>query len=297
MEDSEFKVFKLVEDTVEAVVTFTDRLFHTCFYLAFYPHHFADKWSDEANRQSFVKPFTFTAISVFALYLTLVQAFRLALIVKYGHSFAEIPGNWGHYVALPRLFAYAIPTIILVYWLARLFRRVATWSGGNGADAPNLGLYAFSIACLAYALRLGGDTVLANLTALLPLWRVLKWGLTIWGFGSLVILLGFAISRQTHLAKWKAMFLSAAYGAMTFACVVIVLTIGIAIEVFPTWEAHAGEVRQAEMDALMKRIIDPELDERDKEAAARALVDKMMEQREWERRKSLHSTEPDRTAD
>ncbi len=116
MKQSEFKFLQWVE----GVVVFVDRFITTSFYLAVRPHRFPDKWLDDSGRKSFVKPFNMTAISVFGMYLLLIAYLRLELIKSYTPSFTELPGNVSDYVDLPSLFGYAIPTIIVAFWLARL---------------------------------------------------------------------------------------------------------------------------------------------------------------------------------
>lgn len=299
MGESEFKLFKLVEDTIEAVVTFVDRFLRTCFYLAFLPHRFADKWCDEASRQSFVKPFTFTAISVFAVYLPVIQGLRAIVITKHGPSFGEIPGDLSYYLGLSHLFAYAIPTIVVVYGLARVIGRVATWAGGKGADVARVALYACSSVCLGIGLWGNSATVLAGLARVLPLSGLLTRGFAIWCFIASVVVLGIAISRQTRLAKWKTMLMSALYGVVTFGCVVGVITCGIAIEFYPTWDAYSERERQAEIKALLEKLLHEyeEVDESEKNAIVDELSKKMKDQWEWEERKSLFSGKEDDNVD
>lgn len=259
MTGSEFKFFQLVEDTIEGVVTFVDRFLCTSLNLVFLPHRFPKKWLDESTRNAFVKPFTMTAISVFALYLLFVSFVRSELVKRYTPGFTDVPADLSHYMAMPRLFAYSIPTIILLYALARLLSRLTASSEASRSNLASLALYACSLQCLTLALHMFFKPVFGNLGVAVPLY----------GFLGSALMLRNAITDGKDSTTRRPMCSSLVYAVFSSGCPIAVLLVGVAIELLPAYEKYTAQKSREETEAELKPLIEHVLDQVDPDRTRR----------------------------
>ena len=119
--DSELKVFQYIEDTVAGTVSFVESFLWTAYVLVAVPHRFLEHRSDRGGRRSLVSPYTFLALSLFALTSALIIFVRInpnhfyALADTSARPETVLPP-----LSLPRIFIYAIPQILMLSWCSRL---------------------------------------------------------------------------------------------------------------------------------------------------------------------------------
>lgn len=244
---SEFKLFKLIEDTIEGVIVFVDHAFKTAFVLVLFPHRFSRRWMNESNRRSFLRPFTFLALVIVALSLAAIVMARARLGPDYPLSeTGNVPTEIAQYFTLSRVFMYSIPPILLIAWLSRVLAQFLASSPEDRTDSQDLACYACTLQCLFLIPLLWTHAHTAQL--------VQSIGLVCAAYAVIgpVIVLGTATKGEGSGSWFKRLIGPAMFSLVSFGAIMLCAATYAAVDFLKVVDSH--EKRMAEIEGMVQKV-------------------------------------------